>query len=1430
MTATAPINRPSDLRDRVAAADPARRLDLLRQWQSECWQSDDRVPAEELVALLPSAAAEDALVLIWAEVQLRKARREAPAESEYRERFPHLADHLCRQFELEQLLGGLSGSTFPLSDQPAEPSSPPGYEIVGKLGEGAMGVVYRARQLALNRIVALKMMWMAGPNQSERSARFRREAELAARLQHPNIAQVYEFGQTTPEAAAFLAMELVDGPTLAQKCAGVPLPVRDAAALVEMLATAVHYAHLHGVVHRDLKPSNILLTATGAAKIVDFGLAKEISDGPAHTSTGHMLGTPAYMSPEQAAGQNDRVGPATDVWALGAILYELVTGRPPFRAGSPIETLTLVLHEAPDSVMRLRPEAPRDLQTVCLKCLEKDPRRRYATAAALADDLSRFLSGRSVTARPVSVWERGWRWCKRNRPLAASLAAGAGLLLAIAVVSSVAAWMLSREASRANQAEREGRERLFQAMFNDARSLRRSGQSGRRVDALEQIRKATELARELSLPPKIYRELRDEALACLTLADLKRTHTLPSDDALSRLTPEEATTRSLLLDEPNYVAVAPDLTQILCRHPEGGLALYAADTLALLRRLESPPGLQVASWSSHFSPDGRYLAARLSGDQPSVVVWDLRDGSSKVKYARPGITPLGHPFSRDSREFAVHDGTEIVLYESESGEAIQRIGGMISGHEYFIAYDPRAERLAVSQRGVEVFVLDRASGKRTRRIPADGAAISQPTWSDDGQLLAVACNRTVRVYDVTPDNPRLISVLEGHQGQGVLAQFIPGTGLLLSSGWEGRLRLWDPIAGRQLMEIAGGLRHCSSDGSTVVTHDGRRMIRYAVTPAVGCRVLHHGAIGNRTDRNQSLSSVSFDATSTLLATSGLEGVRFWRAARGEELAPRLPLPDGVTALFVGRRENRGLLTFGTGGCLWWPWKSMEGSWVFGPRRPFAVDTNYAHLAPAVTPDGDWVSYVVGTDYAQAVVVRHTADPTRRAVFGPYRGLRCSTLSPDGQWLGVGTWGGRDTLVWEADTGRTIHRVAGGSLNAAFSPDGRRLATREFHGDLKLWDTGDWKPVYRLRDGEGPFAFSADSRLLAVAAGAGRVRILDGRTGTPLVVLETPDRHLGMWHLAFSPNGRYLAAATAESSAVVWDLAALRRGLGEVGLEWDYDPPSVDQPQAPSIRFEGAELAADSNRLVAAERARLGIALCSNPFDPAAHFELGRWALERNEPDRALAHFTFAKLAAPDRPSIARGRYFAAARLGAWSVALADADQLTRTRPHDPDAWWFRATANRHLGRTSDAAADLDRFSSMIGDSPVRLNDFAWELVQKDPAVRDPERGVRLARRAVELAGDSWESWNTLGVGLYRVRDYKGAIEALNRSLNGGTQPVELDLFPLALCFHKLGRHEEARDAYHRATRLTADRSNLLQEVLDLRAEAAAVLGPPEDGR
>jgi serine/threonine protein kinase len=318
----------------------------------------------------------------------------------------------------------------------------PGYEVLGELGRGGMGVVYQARHLGLKRPVALKVVLAGGHADPQELARFRAEAEAVARLQHPNVVQIYEVGEH--DGLPFLALEFCAGGSLAQRLAGTPLPPRAAAELAQTLARAMHSAHTQGVVHRDLKPANILLRRKSEnpnpkseqgpsdvsdfgfrisdfePKVTDFGLAKRLDGSHGLTQTGQVMGTPSYMAPEQASGRAREVGPAADVYALGAVLYELLTGRPPFRAATSLETLDQVLHDEPVAPARLQSGVPRDLETVCLKCLHKEPSRRYASAADLADDLRRFLDGRPIAARRTPAWERAGKWARR-RPAAAAL-------------------------------------------------------------------------------------------------------------------------------------------------------------------------------------------------------------------------------------------------------------------------------------------------------------------------------------------------------------------------------------------------------------------------------------------------------------------------------------------------------------------------------------------------------------------------------------------------------------------------------------------------------------------------------------------------------------------------------------------------------------------------------------------------------------------------------------------------------------------------------------------------------------------------------------------------------------------------------------------------------------------------------------------------
>jgi serine/threonine protein kinase/tetratricopeptide (TPR) repeat protein len=403
---------------------------------------------------------------------------------------------------------GLADSTLrrgtPSAGAPDREAPPdvPGYEILGELGRGGVGVVYRARHRVLGRLVALKMLRADGPDAAEELARLRLEAETLAGLRHPNFVQIYEVGACA--GRPFLALEYVDGGTLAQHLAGQPHPPVAAAELVETLARAVHAAHQAGVVHRDLKPANILLhndegrmtnderspnaeartpkerdpgpsalgfrhsfiighSSFGIPKIADFGLAKRLDGEKSLTRTGAVLGTPGYMAPEQAQGRKNAIGPATDVYALGAILYQALTGLPPFVGAEVVDVLMQVVHQDPVSVRRLQPKVPADLETVCLKCLAKEPGRRYPTALALADDLRRFRDGKPIQARPASALERSWRWGRRN-PGVAGLTLALGLVLVTGLVAVTGLWLRAeRNGRRAEEQQRQAARNLQEA-------------------------------------------------------------------------------------------------------------------------------------------------------------------------------------------------------------------------------------------------------------------------------------------------------------------------------------------------------------------------------------------------------------------------------------------------------------------------------------------------------------------------------------------------------------------------------------------------------------------------------------------------------------------------------------------------------------------------------------------------------------------------------------------------------------------------------------------------------------------------------------------------------------------------------------------------------------------------------------------------------
>ncbi len=483
------------------------------------FRSGDRRLVEEYLRTHPALRehTDAVLDLIYHEILLRRELGETPTAEEYVGRFPTFSEDLVRQFAADDVMRTASDLTMagPQSTDDGNGAGAgradlgpvgrlgaiEGYELLSVLGRGGMGVVYKARDLKLGRIVAIKMIAEANDASPQHLGRFRAEAELVARLQHPNIIQVHGVGEH--QGCPYFSLEFVGGGSLADRLAEGPMAPRQTASLVETLAHAASAAHRAGIVHRDLKPSNVLLTADGVPKISDFGLAKLLGADSVRTLSGETLGTPSYMAPEQAEGRSREVGPAADIYALGAILYQALTGRPPFLGASAIETLKLVVSTEVIPPRRLRPAVPRDLETICLKCLEKDPRKRYSSALDLAADLERFGDGRPIVARPVGALGRGCRYARRNPTLSVALA---GLILTFALGTPSLFGLWVRASAERDRAERAANRalcavRLLVQTGNDP-SLPEEARSFSRALVSAGLKETQALLEELKADPR----------------------------------------------------------------------------------------------------------------------------------------------------------------------------------------------------------------------------------------------------------------------------------------------------------------------------------------------------------------------------------------------------------------------------------------------------------------------------------------------------------------------------------------------------------------------------------------------------------------------------------------------------------------------------------------------------------------------------------------------------------------------------------------------------------------------------------------------------------------------------------------------------------------------------------------------------------------
>jgi serine/threonine protein kinase len=565
-----------------------------------------------------------------------------------------------------------------------------GYEILGVLGRGGMGRVYKARQINLQRLVALKVILAGEDADSEQVARFREEAKAIARLQHPNIVQIYEVGEQ--DGHPFFSLELVEGGSLAEQLRGTTLPAARAAQLVETLARAVHAAHQQGVIHRDLKPANILLAppsfVTGYAgrmegwvpKIADFGLAKQRDDSTGLTLSGAVMGTPAYMAPEQAAGRSRHIGPASDTYALGVILYELLTGRAPFQ-GTTMEILDQVRHAAPLPPRRLEPEIPANLETICLKCLEKEPAKRYSSAGALAADLKRFLEDKPIMARPIGTLGRLILWSRRNK----MQIAGAILVVVAILLTWFGAgywqsyWREARDRERTAQ-ERQLKESLEARSRELFEKLLTDGPTAWPLPAEENLVFQNGL-HDLQVRKNRARLQGDDAESKAIDAQLKRAEPL-----LRRLTADlnqgEATLTTPAIESARTVAKRAESVNNL---KQLGLAVHNYDSVyAHLPQFAifGKDGTPLLSWRVTLLPylNHMLLYKKFKLDEP----WDSPHNHALLKYMPPVYmppeeSPTATPYTTFYQVFVGTNSEVGPLFEPNPEFKLRRAGGCPDG-------------------------------------------------------------------------------------------------------------------------------------------------------------------------------------------------------------------------------------------------------------------------------------------------------------------------------------------------------------------------------------------------------------------------------------------------------------------------------------------------------------------------------------------------------------------------------------------------------------------------------------------------------------------------------------------------------------------------------------------------------------------------------
>ena len=973
------------------------------------------------------------------------------------------------------------------------------YELLSEIARGGMGVVFKARQISLNRIVAVKVV-LHGPFSSpEFVTRFRTEVAAIASLRHPNIVGIYEAGQSGNDH--FFSMEYIEGQSLAHAVREQPLPVRRSASYLKDVALAVDYAHQRGVLHRDLKPSNILLDALDQPRVTDFGLAKLLNSDAELTTTGQVLGSPSYISPEQAAGTARDFGASGDVYSLGAILYHLLTGRPPFQGETVPQVLAQVLADDPVPPRRLNPSVSVDLQTICLKCLQKEPARRYPSAQALAEDLGRFLANEPIRARPVSFAEKIWLWCRR-RPLLAALTVALNLVLVFGILGILWQWRRAEHNAEGERAQRHAAEDYAARMrlnlyAGDISFAAQAWQRGNLGLARHTLAALKPQAGEEDLRGFEWRNLWSQC----------------GGDQLATLTGHDGIV--------TCATFSPDGKFIASGSRDQTVRIWGAGRWEFLTTLNAATG---AVWTVKFTPDSRFLVTSGEG---GTRLWDC--ASWKCLKTFPGETAS---LAQTAPLVAV---SEVSLFSWWKPAHPVSVWNYLTGEKVrdlpksrVFALSPDGALLALKNASIGIELWDVASGE-LRRTLTESNTVRELKFSPDGnQLLVLSGKLPPRIHDLRSNLPP--TSVPGHTMDVFAADFSPDGATLATVSSDQTLRLTD-LATLQTKQILRGHESevwCvafSADGKNLVTGGkDQKVLLWSSEPLPGPPVIRHWS---------SLVKPFFSPDGKRLVAFGAPG------ARGAS-----SVWDVETGLRVRALTGRKVIGFSPDGTRLVRWRDDERGLEF-----LALDsTNVTEVALAGT--GEKIRDIVydgfsadrktfyATDRLSRVGIWDLATGRLKKWFqSPAPPISTSAISPDGRWLALASVPEKFIRLYDLESGREtqFHGHLDTVRGLDFSPDGATLASGSLDGTIRLWNVTNGAALGvlpgHMEEATG-VAFSPDGRTLASVNVRHSLKLWHIATRRELASWDAPQVG-GL--LQFSPDGTSLAV-TLRTNAI-WLLKA-----------------------------------------------------------------------------------------------------------------------------------------------------------------------------------------------------------------------------------------------------------------------------------------------------